>query len=165
MCTGYTGGSVWSGISSLFFIPTQCLRIHFFPLKIWKCQIMISLHAFDLTSFRTFVVFSFPHLCLCCPPTPACLSFPSGRFLIWAGRLWRALPQIQNFCVNLFSCLYPSFALVPTFFFQPTYLFFCYGKESLPWKWCNGNDAIIFTDSQTFQVGRGPHGLISPTLQ
>lgn len=96
MCTGYAAGSGWLGISSLFFIPTQRSRIHFFPLKIWKCQIMFSLHVFDLTFFRTFVVFfSSPPLPVL-PLTPACLSFPSGRFLMSAGRLWRALPQMQN---------------------------------------------------------------------
>lgn len=67
------------------------------------------------------------------PLTPACLSFPSGRFLMSAGRLWRALPQMQNISLNLFSSLYPPFVLVPTFFFQQTYLLSCHGKESLPW--------------------------------
>lgn len=127
MCRGCARGLGCWGISCLLFIPTQCLRIHFFPLKIWKCQIVFSLRAFDLTasqSLLSFLLF----------PTSACaiwLHFisPSSpcRFLMRAGRLWRACPHILHFSLSLFSSFY-LFALVQTFFFQKTYLFSHYCK-------------------------------------
>lgn len=134
MCTGYAAGSGWLGISSLFFIPTQRSRIHFSPLKIWKCQIMFFLHIFDLTSFRTFVVFSsLPHLCLCCPWLQ--LVSPSPLEDFWCQQEGYGGPflRCKIFCLNLFSSLYSLFSLVPTFFFQQKYLFPCHEKESLPW--------------------------------
>lgn len=103
---------------------------------------------------------------LCClffssPPlpvlslTPACLSFPSGRFLMWAGGLRRDLPQMQNICLNLvfthhlFLCQHFPFS-------KHTY---SPAMEKNPFL-----DGIIFTDSQIFQVRRDPRGS-SPALK
>lgn len=81
MCTGYAEGLGSLGISCLTYISTQCLRIHCVPLKVWNCQIMLSLYTFDWTSSEP-LFSSLPHLCSL---TPSCLS-SLCRFISGASR-------------------------------------------------------------------------------